>query len=118
MLDRLIVSMSGRVFGFDYHNPSHPRLVSAAPYGTVIDESMLAFAFAGSEMFLAGDFSLNASDSVFVADVAQPRNFIRKMCLPPPFGTTAGAAFPQVKKSVSGASVWNAKAHPLKPKGM
>ncbi len=102
-------SMSGRVFGFDYHNPTQPRLVSAAPYGSSIDESMLTFAFSGSRMFLAGDFSLNTTDSIFVADITQPRNFIRKMCSPPPFGTKAGAVFPQVKINGSGKSVWNPK---------
>jgi hypothetical protein len=109
-------AMSGRVFGFDYQQPAHPRLVSAAPYGGSIDESILTFAFSGSNMFVAGDFSLNLTDSIFVADSTNPRNFIRQMCLPPPFGNETGATFPQVKRNVTATSVWNMKARLTVPK--
>jgi hypothetical protein len=34
-------AISGRAFGFDYHQPAHPRFVSAAFYGNAIDESVL-----------------------------------------------------------------------------
>lgn len=102
--------MSGRVFGFDYRHPAHPRLVSGAFYGGAIDESVLAFAFSGSNTFVAGDFTLNATDSIFVADITQPRNFIRHMCYPPPFGSNATAIFPEVRKTVP--SGWNFKVNP------
>jgi hypothetical protein len=109
-------AMSGRVFGFDYRQPAHPRVVSAAPYGGSIDESILTFAFSGRDMFVAGDFSLNLTDSIFVADSTNPRNVIRQMCLPPPFGGKTGATFPQAKRNVSGSSVWNVKARLTVPK--
>jgi hypothetical protein len=104
-------AMSGRVFGFDYRQPTYPRLVSASSYGGVIDESVLTFAFVGSNLYVAGDFTQNGTDSVFVADITQPRNFIRQMCSPPPFGPNAGTASAMVKQSPSAASMWNSKVH-------
>jgi hypothetical protein len=47
-------------------------------------------------MFVAGD--LNNDDFVYTADVTQPRNFIREMCFPPPFGENAVAAFPELQR--------------------
>ena len=101
-------NMFGRVFGFDYRQTSHPRLVSEASYGDAILESVFAMAFSGSSMFVAGDLF---SDRVFRADIAQPRNFIREMCLPPPFGANAVTAFPELQKKPFGTSVWNSKTH-------
>jgi hypothetical protein len=101
-------SMYGRVFGFDYRQPAHPRLVSAAFYGNAIDESVFAFAFSGSDMFVAGDMFY---DEIFEADITQPRNFMRHMCFPPPFGANAGANFPELQKRLSGLSMWNPKTH-------
>lgn len=101
-------NMFGRVFGFDYRQTSHPRLVSEASYGDAILESVFAMAFSGSSMFVAGDLF---SDRVFRADITQPRNFIREMCLPPPFGANAVTAFPELQKKPFGTSVWNSKTH-------
>ena len=101
-------NMFGRVFGFDYRQPAHPRLVSAAPYGNAILESIFAFAFSGSKQFVAGDLFY---DVILEADITQPRNFIRHMCFPPPFGPNAGTVFPELQKRLSGSSVWNPKAH-------
>jgi hypothetical protein len=100
--------MYGVVFGFDYRQPAHPRLVSAAFYGNAIVESVLAFAFSGSQIFVAGDMSY---DLAYEADITQPRNFIRHMCSPPPFGTSAGVNFPELQARVSAFSMWNPKAH-------
>jgi hypothetical protein len=100
-------NMSGRVFGFDYRQPAHPRVVSAAFYGNEILESVLAFAFSGVHMFVAGD--LNNDDFVYTADITQPRNFIRQMCLPPPFGSKAATVFPEVKRTTSVSNTWNFK---------
>jgi hypothetical protein len=103
------LNMFGRVFGIDYRQPSHPRLVSEASYGDAILESVFTMAFSGSNMFVGGDLS---DDRVFQADVTQPRNFIREMCLPPPFGANAVAVFPELqKRSPVGTSVWNPKTH-------
>ena len=99
-------NMYGRVFGFDYRQPAHPRLVSAALYGDQILESVSVFAFSGSNMFVG------VGDKVLDADIMQPRNFIRHMCLPPPFGSNAGMAFPEVKRTSSVSSGWNFKANP------
>jgi len=96
----------GRVFGFDYRQPAHPRVVSAAFYGNAILESVFAFAFSGSNAFAAGDMF---DDQVFEADVAQPRNFIRRMCFPPPFGSNVGTALPELKTTLSVPSGWNPK---------
>jgi len=98
----------GRVFGFDYRQPAHPRVVSAAFYGNAILESVFAFAFSGLNAFAAGDLF---DDQVFEADVTQPRNFIRHMCFPPPFGSNVGPAFPELKTAVSDPSGWNPKTH-------
>jgi len=55
---------------------------------------------------------VGVGDKVLDADIMQPRNFIRHMCLPPPFGLNAGAAFPEVKRTSSASSGWNFKANP------
>lgn len=102
-------NMYGRVFGFDYRQPAHPRVISAGFYGNAILESVFAFAFSGSSILVAGDLF---DDQVFRADITQPRNFIRHMCYPPPFGSNAGTAFPEVKRSLSVPGTWNSKAHP------
>jgi hypothetical protein len=101
-------NMYGRVFGFDYRQPAHPRVVSSAIYGNAILESVLVFASSGSNLFVAGDMFY---DDVFEADITHPRNFIRHMCFPPPFGPNAGANFPELQKRLSGPSMWNPKAH-------
>jgi hypothetical protein len=80
-------NMYARVFGFDYRQPAHPRVVSAASYGDAILESVYAFAFSGSNMFVG------FGDKVLDANVTQPRNFIRQMCLTS--GSSAGIAFPE-----------------------
>ena len=98
--------MAGRVFGFDYRQPAHPRLVSEASYGDAIAESVFAMAFSNSDMFIAGDLF---SDRVFHVDITQPRNFIREMCFPPPFGPNAAAAFPELQKKSLGTTVWKSK---------
>jgi hypothetical protein len=105
-------NMGGKVFGFDYRQPAHPRLVSAVSYGTVIAESVLTFAFSGPNAFVAGDFSgdLIHTDSIFVVDITQPRNSIRHLCLPPPFGSNSATVFPEVKTAPSVSSGWNFKA--------
>lgn len=112
-------NMGGKVFGLDYRQPAHPRLVSAVSYGTVIADSVLTFAFSGPNAFVAGDFSgdLIHTDSIFIVDITQPQNFIRHMCLPPPFGSTAGTAFPQTKASLSASGVWNPKSRRSKDAG-
>jgi hypothetical protein len=81
-------NMFGAVFGFDYRQPAHPRVVSAASYGNAILETVSVIAFSAPNMFVA------RGDKVFEADITQPRNFIRQMCLPPPFGSSAVSAFP------------------------
>ena len=101
-------NLYGRVFGFDYRQPAHPRVVSAAFYGNAILESVFAFAFSGSNVFAAGDLF---DDQVFEADVTQPRNFIRHMCLPPPFGSNVGTALPELKTTLSAPGGWNPKTH-------
>jgi hypothetical protein len=101
-------NMFGRVFGFDYRQPTHPRVVSAALYGNAILESVFAFGFSGSDMYVAGDLFV---DQVFRADITQPRNFIRHMCYPPPFGPNATSSFPELTRTVAIPSAWNAKAH-------
>jgi hypothetical protein len=100
-------NMFGRVFGIDYRQPAHPRIVSAAAYGGGILGSIFSFAFSGSNLFLAGD----AVNDVVEADVTQPRNFIRHMCFPPPFGPNQGTVSPELVKHVTGLSTWNPKAH-------
>lgn len=97
-------NMYGRVFGFDYRQPASPRVVSAAAYGNAILESVQALAFSASAMFVGGDM-------FFAVDNTQPRNFIRHMCLPPPFGSSAVATFPEMQKSSSRLSIWNPKTH-------
>ena len=101
-------NLYGRVFGFDYRQPAHPRVLSAAFYGNAILESVFAFAFSGSNVFAAGDLF---DDQVFEADVTQPRNFIRHMCLPPPFGSNVGTALPELKTTLSAPGGWNPKTH-------
>ena len=83
-------NMFARVFGFDYRQTAHPRMVSATAYSTSIVGSVLAFAFYGSNMFVGVDFGAK----IFEADVTQPRNFIRHMCFPVPFGANDAANFP------------------------
>jgi hypothetical protein len=107
------VNMSGSVFGFDYRQPRYPRLVSATHYGVGVNEAVLALAFSGANTFVAGVMSVDGSnldDSVFIADVTQPRNFMRQMCLPPPFVANTGTIVSQAKKNSSGPSAWNFKA--------
>ena len=99
-------NMAGRVFGFDYRQPAHPRLVSEASYGDAIAESVFAMAFSNSDMFIGGDLS---SDRVFHVDITQPRNFIREMCFPPPFGSNAATVFPELQKKSLGTTVWKTK---------
>jgi hypothetical protein len=101
-------NMFGRVFGFDYRQTSHPRLVSEASYGDAILESVFTMAFFGSNIFVAGDLF---ADRVFQADITQPRNFIREKCLPPPFGANAVAVFPELRTQSFGSSIWNPKTH-------
>lgn len=109
-------NIGGKVFGLDYRQPAHPRLVSAVSYGTVIADSVLTFAFSGPNAFVAGDFSgdLIHTDSIFIVDITQPRNFIRHMCLPPPFGSNSATVFPEVKRTPSVSNGWNFKANPKK----
>lgn len=97
-------NMFGRVFGFDYRQPTHPRLVSTAFYGDAILEFVSVFAFSGSNMFIA------FGDVILDVDITQPRNFIRHMCFLPPFGSNAGAPFPELQKRLSGPSRWSPKA--------
>jgi hypothetical protein len=96
-------NMFGAVFGFDYRQPQHPRLVSAASYGDAILETISVFAFSGPNALVA------LGDKIFEADITQPRNFIRHMCLPPPFGADVTAKLPELKKSGSATSGWNPK---------
>jgi hypothetical protein len=101
-------NMFGAVFGFDYRQSPHPRLVSAASYGDAILETISVFAFSGPNALVA------LGDKIFEADITQPRNFIRHMCLPPPFGSSSIMAFPEAKTSGSAHSVWNPKTRPAK----
>ena len=99
-------NMFGRVFGFDYRQASHPRLVSEASYGDAILESVISIAPSGSSMFVAGDLY---ADHVFPADATQPRNFIREQCFPPPFTATAVAAYPELQKRSHSALAFSPK---------
>jgi hypothetical protein len=99
-------NLFGAIFGFDYRQAAHPRVVSASSYGDAILETVSVFAFSGANMFVGGDLN---KDQVFEADNTQPRNFIRHMCLPP-FGN-ASTPFPEVKISPSALSKWNPKTH-------
>lgn len=100
-------NLNGEVFGFDYSTPSHPRIVSVADYGNALAESIYSFAGYQSNLFVAGDLFY---DQTVQVDVTQPRNFIRHMCFPPPFGPNAGSSFPQARRRVSSGSLWNPKA--------
>lgn len=63
----------GKVFGFDYKAPAHPRLVSSWNYGGALEEWVLNFAFDRSKMFVGGEFSY---PYIGMADISQPRNVI------------------------------------------
>jgi hypothetical protein len=104
----------GEVFGFDYTTPSRPRLVSVADYGNAIEEAVYSLSSFQSNLFVGGDMFY---DRVYQAGITQPRNFIRHMCPPPPFGSNAVAPFPEARTRPLGPSLWNFKARfrsPLK----
>jgi len=82
-------------------------LVLTSFYGNAILESVYAFAFSGSSMFVAGDLF---DDQIHEADIAQPRNFIRNMCMPPPFGSTSAATYAEIAKSGLFPTKWNPKS--------
>ena len=85
-----------------------------ADYGNAIEEAVYSLSSFQSNLFVGGDMSY---DWIYQADITQPRNFIRHMCPPPPFGSNAVAPFPEARTRASGPSLWNFKARfrsPLK----
>jgi hypothetical protein len=79
---------NGMVYGFDYSQPQHPRLVSLAAYANQIAGWISSMGFAGADLFVAG-FGVGLVE----VDASQPRNTInlyypqqslRPAPLPPP----------------------------------
>jgi len=64
---------AGVVYGFDYQQPAHPRLVSLVGCGSQLDAEVDNFSFFGSDMFVGG--GLNTS-TLRRYDVRQPRNVL------------------------------------------
>ena len=69
------------LFGFDYSQPAHPRLVSLSSYAFGTDDSLLTLCVAGNSLFVGG--SLESLNPIFQADLTQPRNVINTALLPP-----------------------------------
>lgn len=101
-------NLNAEVYGLDYTNPAHPRLVSVADYANILDNVVLSFAFDQSDLFVGGDLYY---DEVRRADISQPRNFIRHMCLPPAFSGSALSPFPEVthQMRMTTQRQWNPK---------
>jgi hypothetical protein len=86
------------LFGFDYRQPAHPRLVSVSSYATGTDDSLLTLSVAGNSLFVGG--SLEDRNPVFQTDLTQPRNVINTALLPAVLAPPAAAQF-QVLASTS-----------------
>jgi hypothetical protein len=65
------------LFGFDYRQPAHPRLVSLASFGTGTDESLISLRAGGNSLFVGGDMAV-----FFQTDLSQPGNVINSALLP------------------------------------
>src|SRR5262249_18702311 len=46
----------GSIYGFEYGQPAHPRLVSLVAYGPSVDSVVFTMAFNGNDMFVGGNF--------------------------------------------------------------
>ena len=68
------------LFGFDYRQPAHPRLVSLSSYAFGTDDSLLTLCVAGNSLFVGG--SLESLNPIFQTDLTQPRNVINTALLP------------------------------------
>jgi hypothetical protein len=68
------VNSGGLVFGFDYSQPSVPRLIAMTLYGEQLSSLISGFGFYGSDIFVVG--SLGADTGVVQADNFAPRNVI------------------------------------------
>ncbi len=64
----------GLVFGYDYSQPTYPRLVSMNAYGEFIDTLISGFSFLGNDIFVFG--ALGVDDDAVQADNSTPRNAI------------------------------------------
>jgi hypothetical protein len=62
---------NGMVYGFDYRQPQHPRLVSLAAYANVVSGGITSLYTTGTSLFVAGE-----SVGLIQADISQPRNTI------------------------------------------
>ncbi len=79
------VNDSAMVFGFDYSQPSSPRLVSQAQYSGVQDSLVTGFAFVGNNIYVAG---ATDAGTLIGADNTLPRNSINAFYPPPALATT------------------------------
>lgn len=68
------------LFGFDYRQPAHPRLVSLSSYAFGTDDSLFTLRVAGNSLFVGG--SLESLNPIFQTDLTQPRNVINTTLLP------------------------------------
>jgi hypothetical protein len=64
------------IYGFDYRQPSAPRLVSLTASGTILRNGIITIAANGSRLFAGGDIA------VFQMDITKPRNTINLFFLP------------------------------------
>ncbi len=76
---------SAMVFGFDFSQPSSPRLVSQAPYSGVLDSLVTGFAFVGNNIYVAG---ATDAGTLIGADNTLPRNSINPFYSPLALATT------------------------------
>ncbi len=105
---------SAMVFGFDYSQPSSPRLVSQAQYSGVVDSLVTGFAFVANNIYVAG---ATDAGTLIGADNTLPRNSINPFYPPLALATTSGSPGSQRRPLVR-LLEGRAKSAGLKPMGL